>query len=251
MTALFPSDLGVWLLLAFGVIIVGVSKTGIPGIGILFVAIFASIFPARLSTGIALPLLIVADLVAIRRFRGKTVWSHLWKLIPPSFAGVVVGYYSMKYLTDSSAGFWIGILILSMVVLHFIRKAFPNWRPHQAGVALFFGFTGGIVTMIANAAGPLVTLYLLEMKLKKEEFMGTGAWFYLMMNCVKVPFGVSLGIIHSQTLLLDFIFVPILLLGAWWGGRINHRISQNWFEWGAIGFAAIAAVRLIAVNWVS
>ncbi len=249
MTALFPEDPWIWCLLGFGVLLVGFSKTGIPGVGILFIAIVANIFPTRLSTGIVLPMLIAADLVAVFRFRGKTVWAHVWRLIPPAFVGIVIGYYGLKHLTDLNAGFWIGLLILLMIVLHLIRKSFPDWQPHQAGVALFFGFTGGIVTMMANAAGPLVTLYLLEMKLKKEEFMGTGAWFYLIMNCVKVPFGVSLGIIHSQTLLLNFVLLPVLLLGAWIGGRINHRISQSWFEWTAIVFTALAAVRLIYVNF--
>jgi len=248
MRGLFPEDPLIWLLLGLGTILIGISKTGIPGVGILFVAIFANLFPARLSTGIVLPLLIAADFVAVSQFRGKTVWSHVGKLIPPAFIGVVIGYYGLRILNDSNAGFWIGVLILLMVILHFIRKLFPNWTPHRTGVALFFGFTGGMVTMISNAAGPLVTLYLLEMKLKKEEFMGTGAWFFFIMNCVKVPFSLSLGIINLQTLSLNIIFLPILFIGVWIGGLIHRRISQRWFEGVAIVFAAVVAVRLILKN---
>ncbi|MES2307755.1 MAG: sulfite exporter TauE/SafE family protein [Verrucomicrobiota bacterium] len=248
MTALFPEHLWTWFFLFLGAMMVGLSKTGVPGIGILFVALFANLFPARLSTGIVLPMLIVADLIAVRTYHGKTVWSHVWRLIPATGFGIVAGYFWMKKLTDANAGFWIGILIFSMVVLYFVRKRFPNWQPHQMGVAWFFGFTGGTVTMVANAAGPLVTLYLLEMKLRKEEFMGTGAWFYLIMNCVKVPFGISLGIIHSQTLLLNLALIPMIIVGTWVGRRVNRQLSEQWFEWSAIGFAAVAALRLILLH---
>jgi uncharacterized membrane protein YfcA len=248
MTALFPESPWIWGLLFLGAMMVGLSKTGVPGIGILFVALFANLFPARLSTGIVLPMLIVADLIAVRTYHGKTVWAHVWRLIPAAALGIGVGYFWMRKLSDAHAGFWIGILILSMVVLYFVRKRFPDWQPHQMGVAWFFGLTGGMVTMMANAAGPLVTLYLLEMKLRKEEFMGTGAWFYLIMNCVKVPFGVSLGIIHAQTLLLNAALIPMIVLGTWIGRRVNHRLSEKWFEWSAIGFAGVAALRLIAMH---
>lgn len=245
LSQLLPQDFATVLLLFGGAMMIGLSKTGIPGLGILFVAIFANIFPSLLSTGIVLPLLIAADLVAVYTYRGKTVWSHLGPLMLPAVIGIVIGFYWMKYLSNERASFWIGILILSMILLHIVRKRFPQWRPHQRGMAWFFGLTGGIVTMVANAAGPLISLYLFEMKLKKEEFMGTGAWYYLLVNTFKVPFGVSLGIIHLETLKLNLILIPFILLGAFLGRSINRKLSDHWFEWTALLLAFFASMRLV------
>lgn len=245
MISLFPESALSQVLLVVGTVMIGLSKTGIPGLGILFVAIFATVFPSLLSTGVVLPLLICADLVAVYTYHGKTVWKHLFRLIPPAICGVVFGYFWMRHLSDEGASFWIGFLILAMVMLHFVRKRFPDWRPHQGAVAWFFGVTGGIVTMVANAAGPLVSLYLLEMKLKKEEFMGTGAWFYLLLNSFKVPFGVSLGIIHFETIKLNLVLLPCIVLGAILGRKLNRKISDVWFERVSLSFASLAAIRLL------
>ena len=108
-------------------------------------------------------------------------------------------------------------------------------------MGLFAGFT----MMIANAAGPVMTLYLLAMRLDKLGFLGTGAAFFLVINWIKVPFAVQLGIINTSSLSLNLWLLPAVALGALLGRPVVERVNQRWFENLALGFAALAALKLV------
>ncbi len=225
--------------------LIGISKTGVPGSGILVVALFASLFPARLSTGIVLPLLIVGDFLAVGMYRRKANWPHLFRLFPAAAVGVVLGYLTLDHLNSRQVEWTIGGLLLALIALHFIRQRFPEWVPHAAGAAFFTGIFAGFSTMVANAAGPIMILYFLEMKFKKEEFLGTSAWYFLILNLFKVPFGIDLGIITPDSFHLNLCLAPAVIIGGLLGGWIAKKLSQKLFEIIALVFTGLAALRLI------
>lgn len=222
-----------WFLAALGALLVGVAKTGITGLSLLFVSIFASIMPARRSTGVVLPLLIVGDVIAVLSYHRHAQWGHVWRLFPWAAAGVVAGAFAMGRMDERQTRLAIGAIVVGLSVLHLARRARPGdpGALRSAWFAPVVGMLAGFTTIVSNAAGPLMVIYLLAMRLPKMEYMGTGAVFFLMLNIFKVPFMVWLGLVTRASLLLNAELAPAVvagtLLGRWLLGRINQRAFEN------------------------
>ncbi|HWA84656.1 MAG TPA: sulfite exporter TauE/SafE family protein [Opitutus sp.] len=253
-----------WVLAVIGALVVGVSKTGIAGLGMLFVVIFAQILPAKQATGVVLPLLLCGDIVAVASYRRHTQWRFLWRLFPWTAAGVVIGFFALGRIDDRQARTLIGVIVLALLGLHVARRRGSGGRPDRHGAtdgrrddgrhlerghgwwfAPVFGVLAGFTTLVANAAGPLMVIYLLAMRLPKLEFVGTGAVFFLLLNLFKVPFMVDLGLVNGGSLMLNLWLAPAVLAGAWLGRRILVRIDQRLFENLALGLSAVAGIKML------
>jgi uncharacterized membrane protein YfcA len=236
-----------WILAVAAALLVGVSKTGIGGLGMLSVVIFAQIMPAKQATGLVLPLLIFGDLMAVASYRSHTQWRFLWKLFPWTAAGVVIGFYALGQIDDNQARILIGMIVLVLLVVHVLRRrgAMKDEGDHGWWFAPMIGVLAGFTTLVANAAGPLMAIYLLAMRLPKMEFVGTGAVFFMLLNLFKVPFMVNLGLIDAQSFKLNLLLAPAVFIGALAGRRILVKIDQRLFENLALLLSAIAALILI------
>lgn len=237
-----------WVVVAMCAIMVGISKTGIPGFGILAVPLMASVLPARASTGVLLGILILADFFAITYHRHNANWRHTLRLLPPAAAGIAAGYFTMKVFNDQQLKPVIGGTVLVMLAVNFWRTKTEGKDapiPTQWWFAAGLGFLAGLTTMMANAAGPVTTIYLLAMRLPKIEFVGTGAWFYFVINWLKVPFSVSLDVMTKQSLKFDLLMLPFIAVGAVAGIFFLKRIPQKAFTAVVQLLAAAAAVKLL------
>jgi uncharacterized protein len=222
-----------WFLAAIAALLVGVAKTGITGLSLLFVALFAAIMPAKQATGVVLPLLIMGDFVAFFLFRRHANWSHVWRLVPWAAAGVVIGFFALGRMNDHQARLAIGTIVIGLSLLHVLRRArsAEATPSHPPWFAWVIGILAGFTSLVSNASGPLMVIYLLAMRLPKMEYMGTGAAFFLLMNLFKLPFMMSLGLVTHDSLRLNMILAPAVLLGTvvgrWLLGRINQRVFEN------------------------
>ena len=238
-----------WTLLALGAFFTGLSKTGIAGLGVLTVGLFANALPARASTGALLPLLLCADVFGVAFFRKHADWSHLWRLCPWVVLGVIGGYFAMGRIGAAQMQRVIGGILLAMVALHVWRQRQAEQLavtlPHAWWFAALTGVLAGFTTMVANAAGPVMVLYLLAVGLPKLAFVGTGAWFFMLLNAFKVPFSIQLGLITPGSLLMDAILIIPMLPGALLGPVLLRRMHQRAFEWMVLILTAAAALRLI------
>ena len=243
-------ELWQWALGALGAFLVGLSKTGIPGLGILNVAIFALVFPARESVGLVLVILIFGDLVAVSSYRRDASWPHLVKLFPWAAAGVVLGFFALGRVNDGQMRHIIGIILLALVVFQFIRSRRPPSAEEDAllarpWVAPLTGITAGFTTMVANAAGPVMVIYLLATRLPKILFVGTAAWYFLILNLFKVPFSAALGLINLSSLSVSLWLAPFAVLGALIGRPIVERLNQRVFELVALALTFVAALGML------
>jgi uncharacterized membrane protein YfcA len=235
-----------WVLAVLGALLVGVAKTGITGLSLLFVALFAAIMPAKQSTGVVLPLLIVGDIVAFLLYRRHANWSHIWRLIPWGAAGVIIGFVALGHMDEHQSRLAIGIIVLSLTALHLLRRAKAGSPPADYPVwfAWVMGILAGFTSLVSNAAGPLMVIYLLAMRLPKMEYMGTGAAFFLMMNLFKFPFMVDLGLVNHTSLTLNLVLAPAVIVGTIVGRWLLGRINQRLFENVALGLTLFAGVRM-------
>lgn len=239
-----------WALAAAAAFSMGVSKAGLNGLSLLHVLIFAFLFGARASTGLILPMLIVADVLAVRAFQAHARWDYIKRMLPPTLLGVVIGFLLMGRIDESAFRVAVGGIILTLSVMQAARTLRPGWFgnvPHSAAFAWAMGIAAGMATMLANAAGPVFTIYALSVSLPKFELVGTGAWFFFIVNASKVPFSAALGLIHFDTLFINLVLVPLVIAGITLGRQITTRVPQVLFERLLLALAAVAALRLIGV----
>jgi uncharacterized membrane protein YfcA len=233
-----------WTLLVVGALLVGVAKTGITGLSLLFVTLFASVIPAKQSTGVVLPLLILGDIVAFALYRRHAVWSHVWRLVPWAAAGVVIGFLALGHMDEHQSRVAIGVIVVGLSVLHVARRGGEAAAVHPPWFAWGMGVLAGFTSLVSNAAGPLMVIYLLAMRLPKMEYMGTGAVFFLMMNLFKFPFMMSLGLINHDSLLLNLALAPAVIVGTMLGRWLLGRIDQRLFENIALALTLVAGARM-------
>lgn len=238
-----------WAILAVGAFFTGLSKTGISGVAVLTVALFANTLPARESTGALLPLLVCGDIFGVAFFRKHASWPHLWKLCPWVGMGIGIGYLTMNHISNFQVQRMIGVILLAIVGLSLWRQVRPEQVnsavPHTWWFAALTGLLAGFTTMVANAAGPVMILYFLAIGLPKLVFVGTGAWFFLLVNTFKLPFSAHLGLITSRSLLMDAILVLPMIPGALLGPVILRRLNQKAFELMVLILTAVATLRLL------
>jgi uncharacterized membrane protein YfcA len=237
-----------WLLAVAAAFGVGLSKGGLAGIGLFHVVVFAFLFGARDSTGVVLPLLLVADVCAVTVFKQHARWDYVRRMLPPACLGVVVAAMFMRGIAESTYKPLIGWTVLGLAAMQVIRMQRPDWLgdvPHTRGAVWSIGLLAGATTMLANAAGPVITIYCLAVGLPKFEVVGTLAWFFFIVNAFKVPFSAGLGLIHADTLLFNAVLIPAVLIGVFSGRWLLERLPQKLFNLLMLGFAALAALRLI------
>jgi len=262
---LTPTD---WVLALLGALCIGLSKTGLGGFGMLGVALFAQLLPARVSTGFVLPLLICADVVAVSTFRRHAIWKHILRMFFPAATGILIGFFALRtplLKSNDNVKMLIGAIVTALIVFTYYRRQLqarqaaietatdgasaattdktPAALPplHVMGIGLLAGF----LTMVANASGPVMTLYLLAIGLPKLEFIGTGAYYFLILNCFKIPFSVGLGLFTGPSLLFDATIAPAVIAGALWGKWLIGFLNQKLFENLALLFALLSGLNLL------
>ncbi|MFM1942276.1 MAG: hypothetical protein RI897_1258 [Verrucomicrobiota bacterium] len=232
----------------FSAFCLGFSKAGFPGLAMVNVMIMAELFGAKESVGIILPLLIVCDVTVYPLFRQYASWKQTWPLFLPAFVGIVVGYLLLGRIDNQTARPVIGGIVLVMLVLQLVRvykTEFLKNMPDSKGFFWGSGLTIGVSTMMANAAGPVFSIYSLVHRMAKSDFLGIGARTFLVLNLVKVPFMTDLDIINKESLMLDAALLPSVFIGIFAGYRLIAKIPQKVFEVLLYLFSLVAGVRLL------
>ena len=239
-----------WALAMLGAFVVGLAKTGISGLSILFVALFALVIPGKQATGVVLPLLIFGDIVAVLSYRSHAQWQFLWKLFPSTAIGVVLGSWALGRISDNGARMLVGGIICALALLSVALKGRSASPDEGAGtlrwlLAPLIGVAAGFITLIANAGGPIMAIYFVSMRLPKMQFMGTVAVFFLLLNIFKVPFIAHLGLITADSLELNLALLPAVLIGTLAGRRLLRHINQKAFESVVLALSAAAGLLML------
>jgi len=244
-------DTHIFLWAIVGAFILGLAKGGVLGVNNITIALFAIIFPPKLSIGIILLLLIVGDWGAFYFYRRYAVWKYLIPIIPWTIGGVLLGWQLLDILDEKQIGRMIGICLICLMFVHIVRKYFIKDEnqsrpiPNHWALLGIVGFLGGFTSTVANAAAPIMLLFFLTIELQKLEILGTGAWFFLFLNLFKVPFLCSSGLINYEVLILDLKLVPFVVLGVVTGRTVIMKIPQKAFEIFALVVTVLASLRLI------
>lgn len=235
-----------WLAMCVGALIVGVSKTAIGGLGTVAVAILATVLPTRESTAAALLLLLLGDAFAVTYYRQQVDWDLMRALLPSVLPGVLLGTLLLATIDDGTLRAVIGLIVLALLVIQLVIRGreLPSWVAGRA-VGHAAGTAAGFVTMTANAAGAVITVFLVSRQVEKFRFVATGAWFFLIVNLLKVPFSASLGLFTVQMFWHAAVLAPVVAAGAWLGIVLLGRMSQSHFEVAVLIASGASAAALL------
>lgn len=246
-----------WEPLLIGVVFVavllyGFSKTAMPVAGVVAGPMLAAALGPTVAAGFAVPLLLLGDLMGLLYFRQHANWPVMLRIVPGVLVGFVITALLFAFASTTVVARVIGVLLLISVGLEIYRRrskidqrvdnddAGP--RRLEAG---FYGTLTGVTTMAANAGGAAMTLYLVKMRVPMLAFMGTSVWFFFILNLIKLPFVIPLGLITQDSLLANLWFAPVLVIGALIGITTFRRMNQTWFERIALVLSAGASIWLV------
>ena len=221
-----------WILILSGAFIIGLSKAGLKGIDIMNVTIMAIVFGGKASTGIVLPLICAADIMAVIYYHRHAEWPHFWKLMPWMIIGILIGVFVGKDMDEvifrKIMAVIIVLTVLIMIALEFRKQlAIPVNKLFAVGMGLGAGFA----TMLGNLAGAFSNLYFLAMRVPKNNFIGTSAWVFLVINYFKLPFQVIYWKnITFSTLYTDLLLLPAVVLGFAAGIKIVSKIRDGGYR---------------------
>lgn len=218
-----------WVLILLSAFLLGLAKAGLKGVDLMNVTLMAIVFGGKASTGIVLPLLCAADIMAVWYYNRHAQWSHFRKLIPWMAAGIIIGVFVGK---DMNEALFRKIMAIIIIVTVIIMIAFEFRKSSQVPSNKLFvstmGLTAGFTTMLGNLAGAFANIYFLAMRMPKNNFIGTAAWLFLVINLFKLPFQVFYWKnITGPSLKVDLFLLPALILGFWAGIKIVSKIKDN------------------------
>ena len=232
-----------WLLGAFCAFCIGASKTGLPGLGIFVIPLMVlMVGDARLSAGWLLPVLCMADIFAVIYWRRHAAAAKLFSLAPWVLAGIALGAAALGF-SELVLRPVVGAIILIMLAAY-LRRRFRAGAAPVAPHPAAYGVAAGFATTVANAAGPVMNLYLLSKRLPKEEFIATGAWFFFLVNLTKVPIYAWHGLFSAGSLIFDAMMAPAIVAGAVAGRWIVGRIPPRLFEFLVVAMTAVSTLLL-------
>lgn len=240
-----------WTALGLAAVTIGISKTALPGGSILAIALFATVLPARTSTAAMLLLLIVGDAFALLAYRRHAHWPTMLRLAPAVVAGLLAGFAFLALAGDGIVRRAIGVILLLMIAVTLWRRRRQGGAdavaPAHGGMVLsgVYGTLGGFTTMVANAGGPVMSMYFLATRTPIQVFLGTSAWFFAIINLVKVPFLAGIGLFPPTVLLMDAVLAPFVVIGALAGLRLVRRMDQRLFDRIVIVLTVVGALYLL------
>lgn len=238
-------DFWSWTILTISAVLIGMGKTGLAGTGMIVVPVMAIVFGGKPSTGLVLPMLCIADLFAVLYYHRHADWEHILKLLPWTVAGLIAALFMGSNIPDDTFKMLIGITILLSLGVMIWQEYFrnPDQIPSSYWFSALFGFGAGFSTMIGNAAGPLMAIYLLTARLPKNVYIGTGAWFFLIVNYTKIPLQIIFWKnITLHTLTLNLIMIPAIAAGAYLGYRLVRTIPEKAYRIFILVSTAVSAL---------
>jgi len=235
------------LLILISAFLLGMAKAGLKGIDLLNVTLMALVFGGKASTGIVLPLLCAADIAAVAYYHRHAQWHHFRKLMPWMVLGILIGVYTGKDLDEAMFRRIMALIIVFTVgTLLFMENRRTEKIPTHPLFASSTGIAAGFTTMIGNLAGAFANLYFLAMRLPKNDFIGTAAWVFLVINLFKLPFQAFYWKnITAQTLGADLLLLPALGLGFWSGLALVGRIRDTHYRRVVFALTVLGAIVML------
>ncbi len=238
-----------WMVAVVAAVLLGISKAGINSVSIITVSMLAWVFGSKVSTGILLPMLIFADVLAVGYYKRHTQWPHLLKMLPWMLIGVLLGTWFGKDVDERLfKKVMAGIIFISVVMMIWFEQKKQVYVPQNWTFAAGIGLGAGFTTMVGNLAGGLSNIYFLSMRLSKTHFIGTAAWLFLIINTFKLPFHVFYWkTVNASSIGVNLALLPFLVAGFWVGLRIVRVMAEARYRQLIMWLTGMGALALMVL----
>lgn len=228
-------------------LLLGMGKSGIKGLGAIIVTLMAIVFGGKSSTGILMPMMITADIFAVIYYHRHTQWFFLKKLLPMMVVGVVLGVWLGNDISEELFKQIMAVFILlTVLIMIWMDRTKTFGIPKHWAFSGFMGLLSGITSMIGNLAGSFASIYLLAMRLPKNEFIGTAAWLFFIINVFKLPFHVFIWkTVTTETLQLNLVLAPAIIIGFLLGIQLVKLINNELYRKLVLLVTAIGALIIL------
>jgi uncharacterized protein len=223
------------------------AKTGVHGAGMLSVPLLAIAFGGKPSSGLMLPMLLVADVLGVWYYHRHASLKYLKILFPWAAAGVIAGSFAGSYINDEVFKIIMATtIIFSLIAMVWMELGGKEKIPDNIYLGTTSGFLGGFTSMIGNLAGTVMAVYFLSMRLPKNSFIGTAAWFFLVINWFKVPFHIWVWhTLNKDSWLFAIALAPAIVLGAFLGVYLVKKMSDRFYRWFIIAMTFVASIVMV------
>jgi uncharacterized membrane protein YfcA len=217
-------------LLLLASLFVGLSKGGLPGVGMLSVPLLALMISPVAAAVLLLPIYILSDIVGIWLYRREYSAENLKVLIPAGVGGVMLGWSTASMVSDQMISLMIGLLGIGFCLHRWFghnNSALPTASIPVKG--WFWGTLSGFTSFVSHAGAPPFQIYVLPQQLPKMIFAGTATILFAIINLAKVIPYASLYPYSKETLQLSFFLVPLAAVGTVFGRWLIQHLSEKWF----------------------
>lgn len=236
-----------YIIAAICAFLLGISKSGIKGIASLIVTGLALVYGAKNSTGIMMPLLLVGDIFAITYYKRHVQKVYIIKLLPWMVLGVLLGVIGGSYISERIFKYGMALIVVfSVGLMYYWENKKDKTVPSHWGFASSMGLLAGFTTMIGNLAGAFSNIYFLAMRIPKNNFIGTAAWLFFLINSFKVPFHIwSWKTINSESIIISLKLIPFVIMGLIAGIFLVKKIEDENYRKLILLFTAIGGFAIL------
>src|ERR1044071_293811 len=229
-----------------GVCLLGISKGGFLGLGVMALPLMSLFVPPLQAAAIILPTAVAQDCLTLWIYRREWSAWNLKIMLPAMFAGMFVAWLLAASLSAAHIRLAIGLIAALFVLRHWTAGRFERWIPKPSvATGIVFGAVGGVTTMLANAGGPAWQIHLLPQKLEKLPYIGTVSILFAASNFVKIPGFATLGYVTAENMLVGFAMVPIAVASNYLGIWAVRKVSTEAFFRIAYVLMFVIAVELM------
>lgn len=235
------------------VLLAGISKGGLSGLGALSVPMLALVIPPGQAAGLMLPILCLMDVFGLWAYRGQWDRGQIRLLLPGALLGIGVGVLAFGHLDENAVRAVIGLIAVLFAANQWLKPllqarlaaASPSGAPPSRLKGLFWSGLSGFTSFLAHAGGPPLMIYLLPLRLEKMQFAGTTVVLFGVVNYVKLVPYFWLGQIDGANLSTTLALAPLAPIGIWLGLWLTKRIAEAVFYRISFALLFLAGVKLL------
>lgn len=237
-----------WVMIGLAAFLVGLGKGGLGGmVGALTTAMMAQVLPPEKVIGLVLPLLIIGDAFAVAAHWGKWDRGLILQLVPSAILGVLLSTYFLYQITGEGLRLTLGVIVLVFVIYKLLEGRLLRqleYRPKRSH-GWVAGIVSGITSTLAHGGGPPLSIFLVIQGLKPERFAATAAFFFFVLNWIKVPSYWFAGLFDWGLIRSALWVCPLVPMGVWSGKWLVRRVGRVAFERVILLLLAVSGVLLL------
>jgi len=234
-------------LIALAAFLVGLSKGGMPAVGMLSVPILSLTMPPLVAAVLLLPIYILSDIVSVWLYRREYSVENIKVLIPAGIVGVLIGWATASFVSDRMVSVLIGVMGITFCLHQWTKKKTGHIAaPANIRKGLAWGTLSGFTSFVSHAGAPPFQIYVLPQRLPKMVFAGTTTIVFAAVNLAKVIPYSSLYPYTLSTLQVSAYLLPVAAVGTVVGKKLIERLSEKWFFLAVQIALFIISIKLVA-----